>query len=322
MYYLFTIIFGIFVMVFVSFGVVLTANSYKVYLISGSSAMYSYGQPVEYHDLPPGLIAEYIRTGNFYTVNLKQFDPKSGDYRRCTYRVSADCKIISVGNCVGLQKGSYSCPIDPRKSTVRVWVPLPQIKGTFVTLSRTYDVSDSNGDGETNDILYSGDIVSGLFDGYYQIVYDGKTGKLEYSSLELYSQGGFIEIRIENQYRVEVAQAQPAPIPPQPQPPPVPPQPQPQPQPQPSPPSLPQPQPAPIPPKQQPPSQPAPTPPPPPQPQPQLPPPQQQPQPSPMPPLPPQLPPQKPQQQPTPMPPPSEPQSQPEPVPMPPPPPK
>jgi len=204
---------------FISLGFagVLTADEYKVYLEEGQIDTYRYGQLVASQNLPTGLIVVYKRQRNGnYLVKDFTFNQ--------SFVVNEDCIIVKGTK---LHKRGYTtCPIDPRRPVINVWLPLDKEGNTGVSMAlyRSYDDEDLNGDGEYDDILYKGYATYDGWDISYYAIYDGKTGKAEYEETHMINSQYDVESHGYATYRVDIKQAYkpqptPQPQPPQPKPP-------------------------------------------------------------------------------------------------------
>jgi hypothetical protein len=197
-----------------SFSAVLTADRYEIYTKSAHMEMYVNGQLVRSQDYSTGLgmVFEKQESGDYLVKAL---------FSNVNFVVNNDC-VITRGSGT-YKKGSNVCPVDPKKPTIIVWIPLDVSGSQAVpaTLYRGLDNDDVNHDGETDDIIYEGYASYGPLDITYTRVYDGKTGKLEYEEADIINSQTYKEGYLYFSYDVKIQSQKPQPKPsPQPLPPP------------------------------------------------------------------------------------------------------
>ncbi|RUM29774.1 MAG: hypothetical protein DSY32_02865 [Aquifex sp.] len=174
-----------------SFSSILNADKYEIYLEYGISEQYVQGQKLQESALPPGLIAVYVNKGNRYIVE----NSVTGE----SFVVSSNCVIVE-----GKHRGYTSCPLDPERKEISIWLALERRKGVGVRLFRNTDDFDVNGDGDYNDIVYKGTATYLDYNVYYTAVYDGKTKEIEYEEIKLDSRSLPVTIRSFAVYRVKI----------------------------------------------------------------------------------------------------------------------
>ena len=157
-----------------SYGLVLTAQEYRVYLYNTVIKIYQNGElikTVKKEEKRLHSVYKVDENGNYYVKNHQTGEE---------WIVNGNCKVIKVLKSKFLKVGAYTCPVDPKIRSMKIVYPISEDYSEELFLKREKDTDDLNGDNETSDIMYEGHKETGEFFIGSISIYDLKTKKLEF----------------------------------------------------------------------------------------------------------------------------------------------